>query len=169
MRSGDRAAGRAELGDSTARLSAVDFEAVVRLAPLISIDLIVRSAGADILLGYRRNEPARGTWFVPGGRIRKNERLEVAFARTVKDELGVELSAEQARFFGVFEHIYDENFAQRAGFGTHYVVLAYEISLARLPDTLQQDQHDSFRWFTLAEVLQRPDVHPYTRAYFTAR
>ena len=149
------------------RLPAAAFEAVVRDAPLVSIDLIVRSPSNRILLGRRRNEPACGTWFVPGGRIYKDERLADAFARTAREELRAELAIHDARFLGVFEHLYAENFAKRPGFGTHYVVLAFEVTVADLPDPQLQDQHDGFQWFTVGDLLQSPAVHPYTRAYFS--
>ena len=151
------------------KLPADVFESIVRLTPLISIDLIVRSPEDKVLLGLRRNEPARGTWFVPGGRVRKDERFNEAFARIARDELNVEFDVSSGRFLGVFEHIYDENFAERAGWGTHYLVLGFEVRLKDLPDRRLQDQHDDFRWFSLDEVLNSPDVHRFTRAYFLGR
>ena len=70
-------------------LSPTEFLEVVRLAPLVAIDLIVADADSRVLVGQRRNRPARGTWFVPGGRIRKDERLDAAFTRLVETELGI--------------------------------------------------------------------------------
>ena len=65
-------------------LSPDDFYSVVRLAPLVSIDLIIRNARGEVLLGLRNNEPAKGFYFVPGGIILKQERLHEAFARILK-------------------------------------------------------------------------------------
>jgi colanic acid biosynthesis protein WcaH len=109
-------------------LSASDFAEVVRLTPLISIDLILRNSNGDALLGVRNNEPAKGFYFVPGGRILKNERIADAFRRIILNETGVSADISQSTFKGVFEHIYDSNFANRSDFGTHYVVLAYQIT-----------------------------------------
>jgi colanic acid biosynthesis protein WcaH len=98
-----------------------DFRSVVRLAPLVSIDLIIRNARGEVLLGLRNNEPAKGLYFVPGGIIRKQERLHEAFARIPKEETNYDASFEDARLLGVYEHFYDansfgdENFATRAG------------------------------------------------------
>jgi hypothetical protein len=64
-----------------------EFVQVVRNAPLVSIDLIIRNPDQCVLVGLRTNEPPRGKWFVPGGVVRKYERLAVAFARIVKAEL----------------------------------------------------------------------------------
>ena len=70
------------------RLGREEFLEVVDRAPLVSIDLAVRDAKGRVLLGKRTNEPAKGCWFVPGGRIHKNERLDAAFRRICLDELG---------------------------------------------------------------------------------
>lgn len=80
-------------------------------------------------MGRRINEPAKGTWFVPGGRIYKNEDLEDAFRRISNDELGVELTIIQAHLFGAFTHKYQTNALGAAGVTTHYVVLAYDLGI----------------------------------------
>jgi len=66
-----------------------ELRGIVRLAPLVAIDLIIRNARDEVLLGLRSNEPAKGFYFVPGGMIRKGERLREAFARVLKDETGL--------------------------------------------------------------------------------
>ncbi|HEY1077825.1 MAG TPA: NUDIX domain-containing protein [Fontimonas sp.] len=137
--------------------------------PLVSIDLIVRNARGEVLVGLRRNEPARDTWFVPGGAIRKNETLDTAFARISAAELGRSCARRDARLLGVYEHFYAGNFMQVPGIGTHYVVLPHELDIATiadLPATLPQQQHGSYRWMTAFELLEHPQVHEYTRAYF---
>jgi colanic acid biosynthesis protein WcaH len=65
-------------------LSHSDLNTVIRLAPLVSIDLIIRDNADRVLLGLRNNEPAKGYFFVPGGIILKDEPLPEAFARTKK-------------------------------------------------------------------------------------
>ena len=67
-------------------LDHAELNTVIRLAPLISIDLVIRNGRDEVLLGLRKNEPAKGLFFVPGGMILKNERLVDAFARLVKTE-----------------------------------------------------------------------------------
>src|SRR5215470_17356087 len=89
-------------------LSHAELDTVIRFAPLIAIDLIIRNARDEVLLGLRKNEPA-GLFFVPGGMILKNERLADAFARLVKTETDHAASLDDARLIGVFEHFYDNN------------------------------------------------------------
>ncbi len=63
------------------KLSDKEFMNLIKNAPLVSIDLIVKNKKDEVLLGLRKNAPAKGTWFVPGGRIGKNETLQEAFKR----------------------------------------------------------------------------------------
>ncbi|GAM63316.1 GDP-mannose mannosyl hydrolase [Vibrio ishigakensis] len=107
---------------SMGKLSLEAFKSVVRNAPLVSIDLVVRNNKGEVLLGERTNRPAQGFWFVPGGRILKDESLEQAFSRLTLMELGKALKLTSARFHGVYEHFYNDNFSED-DFSTHYVVL----------------------------------------------
>ena len=142
------------------------FAEVVKNTPLVSIDLIVKDQSGKILLGRRRNAPAQGYWFVPGGRIRKNETLAQAFGRLCREELGITASISSARLLGCFEHFYPDNFAGIEGIDTHYVVLAYVLSGDALPTDLPELQHDDYRWFDTDTAGSDPQVHVYTRNYF---
>lgn len=148
------------------RLPLESFQTVVELTPLVSLDFVVRDPAGRMLVGHRRNRPAQGSWFVPGGRLGKNETRRAAFARLTEVELGIALPLERGRFLGVFEHLYEDNFAARPGFGTHYVVLAYAIETGpgelRLP---ADDQHGGYAWLFEAEMARRADVHEYSKAY----
>jgi len=143
-----------------------DFERVIRFTPLVSIDIIVRSKDGGVLLGRRKNEPARNSFFVPGGRITKNESLGAAFKRITAAELGMPMGPNQARLIGVYEHIYQENFFEKEGLGTHYVVLAYELILSETPASLPTQQHQDYVWKMEQEVLEWPAAHENTKAYF---
>jgi colanic acid biosynthesis protein WcaH len=138
---------------------------VVRHALLVSIDLLVRDSQNRLLLGLRKNRPAQGTWFVPGGIIRKDERIADAFRRITENELGIPVDVSDARFVNVFEHIYPENALDEPGFGTHYVVLGYALTapdgLLSLPD----EQHTQYRWASAEEILSDASVHANTKAY----
>jgi colanic acid biosynthesis protein WcaH len=149
------------------RLNREDFLHLVRCGPLVSLDLIVRDPHDRVLVGWRVNRPARDAWFVPGGRVYKDERIGDAFRRTTAAELGAPRALSDARFVGVFEHLYDDNGLDVPGVSTHYVVLAYEL---RVDEGLQLPvaQHSGYRWLPVAELLADGAVHPNTRAYFEA-
>lgn len=142
------------------------FREVVKNAPLVSMDLIVKNQSNEVLLGLRKRSPAKSTWFVPGGRIWKDEKIDAAFRRITESEVGIALDLKNARFLGIFEHLYKENFADEPGFGTHYIVLAYEIKLLTEHPALPLIQHSDYQWMSEKHLLQDTAVHPYTKDYF---
>lgn len=161
-----------ETQPSHGRLLSVErFREAVDMLPLVAIDLLVRDSQGRYLLGLRGNPPARGRWFVPGGRIRKGETLDHAVARLARQELGMVVHLPRWTLMGVYEHFYDVNFADEPGKMTHYVVLAYQTCLPGAPACMQLPaiQHLGYRWDTPAQAARDIDVHPYTRAYFTEK
>jgi colanic acid biosynthesis protein WcaH len=152
--------------DTPMRLDPTLFSKIVEHAPLISIDLVVENEAGEALLGLRKNPPAQGMWFVPGGRVHKSERLDQALERVLQHELRLKLQTIQARFLGVYEHLYEENVFGDPGYGTHYVVLAHHLKLDLDVADLPKEQHESFRWWDQASLLGSDDVHVYTKAYF---
>lgn len=142
------------------------FASVVAHTPSAAIDLIVTDSQGAVLLGLRNNAPAQGFWFVPGGRIRKNETINTAFMRIAENELGCAIRIAQSRFVGVFEHFYDVNFAGATGAGTHYVVLAYHLQTEHRLFALPRQQHSQYTWLQADQAMRHPLIHPYTQAYF---
>jgi len=151
--------------ENPVKLNRADLIQVVKNAPLASIDLVVKNSRSEILLGLRKNEPAKDYWFVPGGRIMKNERIAQAFERISEEELGIEIAYEQAEFLGVFEHFYSSNFAQKEGFTTHYVALGYRIDVSENALQLPNAQHHEYKWLSKDSIKRDEKVHPYTKAY----
>jgi colanic acid biosynthesis protein WcaH len=151
---------------TSAPLAAETFASVVANTPLVSIDLIVEDGQGTVLLGLRNNPPASGWWFVPGGRIRKDETLDDAFARITQVELGLCGQRSRSRLVGVYEHFYDTNFTGTTGATTHYVVLAYRLRLERQLLQLPHQQHSQYMWMHPDRIVQHPHVHSYTQAYF---
>lgn len=149
-------------------LDKAQFQQIVAATPLISLDLIVRNDLGLVLLGRRLNRPAQGYWFVPGGRVRKDERLNDAFLRLTQEELGLVSSRDTACLLGPYEHFYADNFSGEE-FSTHYVVLGYELVWQGQQDALPVSQHDQYRWFSVSELLQDSSVHQHTKDYFLER
>ncbi|MFA0712117.1 GDP-mannose mannosyl hydrolase [Vibrio splendidus] len=142
------------------------FSTVIASTPLVSIDLVVVNAKHEVLLGKRLNKPAQGYWFVPGGRIQKNETLEVAFRRLTLSELGVEFSIEQAQLMGPFTHLY-KDYVFGTDVNTHYVAIAYKL----IVDTEQlklpiNDQHNQYQWLSSESLMNSNEVHLHTEWYF---
>ncbi len=147
-------------------LSHQDFARLMRIAPLVSIDLVLRDPDDYVLVGWRNNAPAQSTWFVPGGVIRKNEQLDAAFARILHAETGLAFPRAAARLLGAYEHIYPDNSFGDPDYNTHYVVLGHELRLNERPEIRRDDQHSKICWMAVTDLLAHPDVHENTKAYF---
>ena len=153
--------------DEPVYLDKNEFLYIVKNSPLISIDLIVKNKKGEVLLGWRNNSPARDTWFVPGGRIIKNEKFSSAFSRITKTELGQDFPSQKCKFKGVYEHIYPgENFANIHDVTTHYIVLAFELQLETGLNNLPGDQHKNYKWMTPSDILVNNEIHQNVKNYF---
>jgi ADP-ribose pyrophosphatase YjhB (NUDIX family) len=79
------------------------YEQITRQLPIASVEALIVIDGALLFL-KRKNPPAKGEWWFPGGRIRKRETLQEALEREIKEETGLEIVScslinAYARFF----------------------------------------------------------------------
>jgi len=133
-----------------------DWETVVRSVPIVSVDLVVLTDDG-VVLTKRTNEPAKGQWFVPGGRVRKGERLRDAVHRVADEELGVDIHIEQS--LGAYEHLYETSELGDSG-GKHYVPHGFVVRTDSTAFSLDT-QHNAI------EVFAEPpsSLHEYVATY----
>ena len=145
-------------------LDTKSFKAVVENTPLVSIDLCL-VCNDKILLGKRHNEPLKGQWFTPGGRIHKNETWQEALLRIAEVELGlISLAVEDFSLMGVWDHLYN-NSAVDPGISTHYVNLPHYAWFKSKPEITLDEQHAEFEWFDLSMVADNQKFHLFMRTY----
>lgn len=108
------------------------------------VGAIVHDDTGRLLLVRRGNEPARGLWSVPGGRVEAGETAEEAVVRELEEETG--LTVVPTGLVGVVE---------RDGPGVVYAIEDYR---ARLADGVQPgsvvagDDAAEVGWFTAGEL-----------------
>jgi len=142
------------------------FLKIIDATPLVSIDLIIENPCGEILLGKRLNRPAQNFWFVPGGRIKKNEKIADAMLRISLAELGHSIAIKNTSLLGAYNHIYHDNAFDEAEINTHYVVLAYKIKQFSKKDLIVDAQHSALKYWPVEELLAADNVHENTKAYF---
>ena len=142
------------------------FKSIIQNTPLVSIDLVVYNQKGEVLLGKRNNRPAQGFWFVPGGRIQKDELMSAAFKRLTKNELGTEFDISQAELIGPFEHHYEDNVTGEP-FSTHYIALGYRLVINDDLLFLPSEQHNKYIWVPEYELTNLSNVHKHTLWYFS--
>ena len=110
------------------------------VSPTIGVGAIV--VRDDRLLMVRRaQEPARGLWSVPGGKVERSEYLSQAVRREVLEETGLEVDVGE--FAGFFEVIGDD---------LHYVIIDFLATYSGADEPRPGDDVDRARWVPLSEI-----------------
>jgi len=134
-----------------------EWETIVRNVPIVSVDLVVETP-AGLVLGKRANEPAKGEWFVPGGRVRKGEKLEAAVHRIAREELAVNVDIKST--LGTYGHFYERS---EVGTSKHYVAHGYHVRTGET-ELKSDSQHRALSVFET-----RPEnIHEYVKQYLAA-
>jgi len=142
------------------------FKSIVENTPLVSIDMCL-ICNDQILLGKRNNEPLKGRWFTPGGRIFKNESWQACVKRIAISELGLVIDdMSKVRLMGVWDHFYANSFVDK-DISTHYINLPHYVLFEDYPKIETDDQHKEMGWFDLETVKKSAVQHEYMRNYAT--
>jgi len=83
-----------------------DFKMIVENMPIVCIDGVIENEKGEYLLVKRKNEPLKGEYWVPGGRLLKNEKLEDAINRKMEQELSTKVKV--GKILGFFEKVFEK-------------------------------------------------------------
>lgn len=101
--------------------------------PTIAVGAVVVK-DRTLLMVRRGNDPSKGLWSIPGGRLELGEYLVDAVAREVKEETG--LDVEVGGLLGIFEVVGEP----------HYVILDHIASYEGSEQPVAGDDVDDVRW-----------------------
>ena len=82
------------------------YREIVDLMPIQCVDAVVIKDGRYLLV-KRDNEPLKGVFMTPGGRVLKGEKLVDAVKRKVREETGLEV--KPISVVGFYEDFYEKN------------------------------------------------------------
>jgi 8-oxo-dGTP diphosphatase len=94
-----------------------------------------------LLMVRRAQEPARGLWSVPGGKVERSEYLSDALKREVREETGLEIDVGELA--GFFEVISDDD---------HYVIMDFLSTYSGSDAPRPGDDVDRVRWVPLVDI-----------------
>lgn len=101
----------------------------------------------QLLLIRRRNEPGRGRWSIPGGRVERGETTAEAVVRELAEETGLDALCDE--FVGWVERISEDH---------HFVILDFKVTV--LSSEPPRPGHDASEaaWVDLDRVASMPLV-----------
>ena len=132
------------------------YAQILEHMPIPCIDVVLFHNG-KVLLTYRTQEPAKGKWWVQGGRIFKHELLNDAVQRIAKREIGSEVKV--IKQIGGYE-FHSDKAAFGVKNGTHAVVIVYLVKPVNNIFSVSMDEtHSKYEWIDRIEE----DLDPYVK------
>jgi colanic acid biosynthesis protein WcaH len=111
------------------------YRKIVEKMPIPTVDAVIVHKGKFLLL-KRNNPPVKGEWWLPGGRIRRNESFEDAVRREVLEETG--LTCKTIKPVGVISQVFPEC----------HTVSVYFLVESDNVDVKMNSEHSEYKWFT---------------------
>lgn len=125
-------------------------------APILGVGAIVVHEGKVVVI-RRANEPLKGEWSIPGGKVELGETVAQAVVREVREETG--LQVEPAALVEVFERITRDEAGKTK---YHYVLLDY-LCHVRGGELHSGGDASEARWLAATELEAFP-IRDFTRA-----
>ena len=114
--------------------------------PIASVDILTVYKGKLLLLN-RNNEPAKGMWWTPGGRVRKGEQLVDAAIRELEEETG--LIPNNISKKGVMSHFWPH---------VHFITVFFRAEVESNIVELNEE-HNDYKWISTVS----DELHPYMK------
>lgn len=83
-----------------------DYKHIAANMPILCVDMVAVKDGKYLLV-KRDNNPLKGQWWVPGGRMLRGETPEEAVHRKMKEEVGLDVNIISR--IGFYNEIFTEN------------------------------------------------------------
>jgi colanic acid biosynthesis protein WcaH len=133
------------------------YHRILAIMPIVCVDLMVIDVEGKLLLLKRRDEPAKGQWWFPGGRVYLGETRAESALRKLHEECGLcpdECTATELITADVI--LSDVQGALR-----HAVTTVFRIETSKVGAPLQLDEHsEAADWRTPAAWLCG-ELHPF--------
>ena len=123
--------------------------------PVVAASAVVLREG-QILMIRRSNEPNKGMWSIPGGRVELGETVYEAVQREVFEECNIEI--EILRLLNVGDNIIQDD---EGRVKYHYILVDF-LAEYKCGEITAQSDAEEYRWVTTKE-LHRLDIAPQLR------
>ena len=135
------------------------YKKILEILPIFCVDIILNS-GDTVFLFKRAYEPAKGKWWLIGGRVLRGETIEGAVIRKVKEEVGVD--AKIRKMVGIYEHFFPVNRFDTAKkkIGTHSICACFLVEPAKKNFSFRlNEEYTAYK--AIKKINKR--LHPYIK------
>ena len=122
--------------------------------PILCVDLMISFEGKYLLL-KRKNEPAKGQYWFPGGRIYKMETIKEAALRKAKEEVNLDCRFQE--IVSIEESMFKRNGNMMTDI--HTVNICCKLATDSISEIAIDKQHNSHIWITKDNLGTVVDLH----------
>lgn len=135
------------------------YDLIISNMPIACVDIAIVHKGL-VLLVLRNDSPAKGQWWLPGGRIFKGEKMRDAALRKAREEVGIDCHV------GTIIHTEETIFPDGPrGISIHSINSCFFLYPINPECSPKLDIHsNSFQWVGSIN----PDFHPYVKRCLSA-
>lgn len=130
---------------SSTYVSPALYKKILDSVPVPCVDAVIVN-GEKFLLGKRANQPAKGKWWLIGGRIHKGETLVRAVKRKAREETG--RTIRSVKFLDNTETIFRNSHFRGVTSHTVNSIFVVRVSTTKFKN---DEQHSVLRWFTTVD------------------
>ena len=123
------------------------YKRILQVIPIACVDLLVINPKNEILLLKRKNQPSKGQWWFPGGRVHFMETRKHAATRKLKEECGS--AGNILEEIGTYEVILHK----KSSHPSHGITTVYKMQLKNSKVVLD-NQSTSFSWKPCSQWLK---------------
>jgi colanic acid biosynthesis protein WcaH len=130
------------------------YNEILRSIPIPCVDIVIVSNGCALLI-KRKEPPAKGQWWIPGGRVLKGETLKEAARRKAVEEVGVDCHV--GPIIETSETIFPDGPSDIPIHSVNSCFLLYPIEDSSKIRVSLDEHHDDWKWINVIPE----GLHPY--------
>jgi colanic acid biosynthesis protein WcaH len=132
------------------------YKAIVDCSVVATVDIIFIDSAKRVLLWLRNNAPLKWAYYLPWGRINKNESIVDAAKRKAQQELGLVLDISKLRFVWVYDDIFLDSAFDWISAHCLPCTFVYSLSQNDIDAIAFDSQHSDFHFFEYTDDLLHP-------------
>ena len=126
----------------------IEYKSILSSIPILCVDLLIINNGKFLLL-KRENEPAKGEYWFPGGRLLKFETIRDASLRKSREE--VNLECDFKNIISVEETIFKKN--SNMSCDVHTVNIVCKLVTNNIKKIKLDNLHSDFLWVSFQDIF----------------